>query len=181
MSVTKVILIKDVYNLGEEGDVRDVKRGYARNFLIPQGFAVDYSLQNRNILEKRKAAIEKKRLQKKENAAALKAKLSEETIVIKVPAGEKGRLYGTVTTTQIVEELTKKGYELDKRKIELKEHIKLSGKYKVSIHLYQDVYAEIILTVEGIVEEKRSDARGKQRKKREETLEDSAPSEPFAK
>ena len=65
MSVTKVILVKDVYNLGEEGDVKDVKRGYARNYLIPQGFAVDYTLQNRNTLAKRSAAIEKKKLQKK--------------------------------------------------------------------------------------------------------------------
>ena len=171
MSVTKVILVKDVYNLGEEGDVKDVKRGYARNYLIPQGFAVDYTLQNRNTLAKRSAAIEKKKLQKKENASALKAKLEAEEILVKIPAGEKGRLYGTVTTTQIVEELATKGYELDRRNVELSDHIKIAGKYKVSVHLYNDIYAEIPLVVEGIVEEKKNEGRKPARKKKEETAE----------
>lgn len=171
MSVTKVILVKDVYNLGEEGDIKDVKRGYARNYLIPQGFAVDYTLQNRNTLAKRSAAIEKKKLQKKENAGALKVKLEAEEILVKIPAGEKGRLYGTVTTSQIVEELTAKGYELDKRNVEISDHIKIAGKYKVSVHLYNDIYAEIPLVVEGIVEEKKNEGRRPSRKKKEEAIE----------
>ena len=171
MSVTKVILVKDVYNLGEEGDVKDVKRGYARNYLIPQGFAVDYTLQNRNTLAKRSAAIEKKKLQKKENAGALKVKLEAEELIVKIPAGEKGRLYGTVTTAQLVEELTAKGYEIDKRNLELSDHIKVAGKYKVSVHLYNDIYAEIPLVVEGIVEEKKNEGRRPARKKKDEAVE----------
>lgn len=171
MSVTKVILVKDVYNLGEEGDVKDVKRGYARNYLIPQGFAVDYTLQNRNTLAKRSAAIEKKKLQKKENAGALKVKLEAEELLVKIPAGEKGRLYGTVTTAQLVEELTTKGYEIDKRNLELSDHIKVAGKYKVSVHLYNDIYAEIPLVVEGIVEEKKNEGRRPARKKKNEAVE----------
>lgn len=171
MSVTKVILVKDVYKLGEDGDVRDVKRGYARNYLIPQGFAVDYTLQNRNTLAKRSAAIEKKKLQKKENASALKAKLETEEILVKIPAGEKGRLYGTVTTPQIVEELATKGYEIDKRSLELSEHIKVAGKYKVSVHLYNDIYAEIPLIVEGVIEEKKNEGRRGARKKKDEAVE----------
>ncbi|MCH5150768.1 MAG: 50S ribosomal protein L9 [Spirochaetales bacterium] len=174
MSVTKVILIKDVYKLGEEGDVRDVKRGYARNYLIPQGFAVDYTLQNRNTLAKRSAAIEKKKLQKKENAGALKVKLEAEEILVKIPAGEKGRLYGTVTTAQIVEELSAKGYKIDKRSLELSDHIKVTGKYKVSAHLYNDIYAEIPLVVEGIVEEKKNEGRRPARKRKDETAEAAA-------
>jgi len=171
MSTTKIILAKDITNLGEEGDVKEVKRGYARNFLIPNGFALDFTLQNRNLFEKRKAILEKKKLEKKVIVSAssfslLKEKLEADTITLSVPSGDKGRLYGTVTNVQIAAEIAKKGYSIDKKSIELKDHIKLIGKYKVSIHLYHDIYAEMNLIVEPVQEEKKTDTRQKNTKKK---------------
>lgn len=161
MSTTKIILTQDIKNLGEEGDVREVKRGFARNFLLPKGMAVDYTLQNRNTLEKRKAIIAKKKLEKKSNASLLKEKLEAETVTVLVPAGDKGRLYGTVTNVQIAEEISKKGYSIDKKSIDVKEHIKIVGKYKISVHIYHDVYAEMDLVVDALPEEKKTDSRNK--------------------
>lgn len=174
MGTVKVILKQDIPNLGEEGDVREVKRGYARNFLFPKKFAVDYSLKNKNILEKQRGAIEKKRLAKKENANELKAKLESEKVEIEIAAGEKGRLYGTVTTMQIAESLAAKGFTIDRREVVLKEHIKFSGTYKYRIHLYQDIYAEMELVVIAKQEEKKADVKGKKRKKTAASKEDGA-------
>ncbi len=166
MSTTKIILAKDITNLGEEGDVKEVKRGYARNFLIPNGFALDFTLQNRNLFENRKAILEKKKLEKKGNASLLKEKLEADTITLSVPSGDKGRLYGTVTNVQIAAEIAKKGFTIDKKSIELKDHIKLVGKYKISVHLYHDIYAEMNLIVEPVQEEKKADTRQKNTKKK---------------
>lgn len=165
MGNLKIILKKDIPNLGEEGDIKSVKAGYARNFLFPRKLAVDFSLKNRNIFEKQKDVIEKKKLQKKENAKELKAKLENEKISISISSGDKGRLYGTVTSTQICEEITKLGYTIDRKMIELKEHIKFAGTYKFSVHIYQDIYAAMELTVLAKKEEKKEDTRPKRKKR----------------
>lgn len=163
MGTIKVILKKDMPNLGEEGDIKVVRTGYARNFLFPKGFAVDFSLKNRNALEKQKDIIEKRRLLKKENAKELKEKLENVKVSISILAGEKGRLYGTVTTSQVAEELNKLGFDIDRKKIEIKEHIKVGGMYKAYIHIYQDIYATIDLEIIPKYEEKKQD-QSRQRK-----------------
>ena len=165
MGNIKIILKKDIPNLGEEGDIKNVKKGYARNFLFPNNLAVDYSLKNRNVFEKQKDAIEKRKLQKKENAQALKEKLENEKISLTITAGDKGRLYGTVTTQLILDEILKLGYTIDRRIIELKDHIKFAGTYKFSIHLYQDIYAVMDLNVIAKKEEKKEDTRPKRKKR----------------
>ncbi len=162
----KVILKKDIPSLGEEGDVEIVKVGYARNYLFPNGLAVDYSLKNRNLLKRQTDAIAKKKLEKKENSLQLKQKLEEVKISIEISAGDKGRLYGTVTTNHIFDELTKLGFSLEKKKIELKEHIKFAGAYKFTVHIYQDISAEVTLEVIAKQEEKKEDTRRPKRKKR---------------
>jgi len=162
----KVILKKDIPNLGEEGDVEIVKVGYARNYLFPNGLALDYSLKNRNILKRQTDAIAKKKLEKKENSLLLKQKLEETKVSIEINAGEKGRLYGTVTTSHIFDELTKLDFPIDKKKIDLKEHIKFAGLYKFTVHIYQDIYAEVALEVIAKQEEKKEDNRRPKRKKR---------------
>ncbi|OHD10867.1 MAG: 50S ribosomal protein L9 [Spirochaetes bacterium GWC1_27_15] len=172
MSNVKIILKKDVNNLGEEGDVKVVKSGYARNFLFPKGLAVDYSLQNRNIFERQQAFIEKKKLEKKDNAKQLKEKIEALKLSVTVSAGDKGRLYGTVTSTQVADELTKSGFNIDRKKIELKEHIKFVGNYKINIHLYQDIYSTLDLSVLAKVEEKKEDQRPRRKKKFERRYEE---------
>jgi len=157
MSTIKIILNKDIPNLGEEGDVKTVKRGYARNFLFPNKLALDYSKQNRKILESKKEYLEKRKLEKRDNSTQLKEKLEELKLSIEVPAGDKGRLYGTVTSTNISEELKKLEYNIDKRKIELKEHIKFGGVYKFKIHLYEDIYANMEINVIGKKEKPKQD------------------------
>ena len=147
MGSIKVILNQDISNLGEEGDVKIVKKGYARNYLIPNNLALDFSLKNRKLVETKKEYYENRKLEKKENAAKLKEKLENEKIKIEVAAGDKGRLYGTITSQNIAEELNKLNYNIDKRKIELTDHIKFSGTYKYRIHLYHDIYAQMELTV----------------------------------
>lgn len=172
MGNTKIILKKDVASLGEEGDVKVVKCGYARNYLFPNGLAVDYSVQNRNILERQKGLLEKRKLMKKENAKELKAKLETEKISISIACGDNGRLYGTVTNMQVEEEIKKLGYEIDKKKIELKEHIKFSGNYKILVHLYEDITASVDLEVLAKVEEKKEERKQKRRKRYDDRYEE---------
>lgn len=167
MGSTKIILRQDVPGLGEEGDIKIVKRGYALNYLFPKGFAVDYSLKNKNILEKQKDVIEKKKLAKKENATALKAKLETEKVSIEVPAGEKGRLYGTVTTMQIEEKIKALGYDsIDKKNIVIKDHIKSGGKYKFEIHLYNEIYANMEIEVIPVAQQEEKKPKRQMRRKR---------------
>jgi large subunit ribosomal protein L9 len=172
MGTMKVILKEDVHNLGEEGDVKVVKRGYARNFLLPRGLVVTYNKHNMNALEQQKQKLERKRLQKKENAEELKTKLEAVMVKIEVPAGEKGRLYGTVTNANIAEELQKLDFTIDRRDVDLKEHIKFGGTFNYRIHLYQDIYAEMQLEVIAKEEEKKTKARPARKKRYEEYSDD---------
>lgn len=168
MSSIKVILSKDIPSLGEEGDVKSVKRGYARNYLFPKGLAVVCSKRNLQEIESKKEYFEKRKLEKIEYANKLKEKLETKKVKVSVSAGEKGRLFGTVTALNIAEELSKDeelkniGFVVDRKQIELTDHIKFQGVYKYRIHLYKDIYANMELTVEAIVE-KEKDEKGKKR------------------
>ena len=175
MGTTKIILRKDVPGLGEEGDIKVVKKGYAMNYLYPNGFAVDYCLKNKNILEKQQSTIEKKRLEKKENAKELKGKLEGVKVSIEVPAGEKGRLYGTVTSMQIEEKIAALGYTVDRKNIVIKDHIKNGGKYKFSVHLYNDIYADMELEVIPVAQKEEKPERPQRRRRRYEEYYNNAP------
>lgn len=158
MGTMKVILSKDIPSLGEEGEIKVVKKGYARNYLLPKGLAVICSKKNLEEIEKKKEYFEKRKIEKIEFANKLKQILEEKKITVKVSAGEKGRLFGTVTSLNILDELSKDeqlknmGVVIDKKQIELKEHIKFQGTYKYRIHLYRDIYANMELIVEAVVE-----------------------------
>jgi large subunit ribosomal protein L9 len=144
----KIILNADVYNLGEEGDIRDVARGYARNYLFPKNLAVNYSKQNLAIFEGRKAAIAKRREEKRNNALSLKEKIDGMEIVIKMNTGNNGKLFGSVTTSMIAEELDKLGIQLEKKKIDIaSQAIKMVGTYPVRVKLYENHDAELKLKV----------------------------------
>lgn len=144
----KIILNQDIANLGEEGDVKVVADGYARNFLFPQKMAVPYNKQNLNMFEQKKLSIEKRKEEKRKDAMGLKEKLASEEILMEMPAGEKGKLFGAVTASTIVEELTKVGVSVEKKRIEIPENsIKQVGTYTVKVKLYGGEVADLKVTV----------------------------------
>ena len=144
----KIILNQDVVNLGEEGDVCVVKDGSARNYLLPTGAAVIYNKSNAAIFASRAAAIEKRKVEKRAEAASLKEKLDAVTLEIVVPAGESGKLFGSVTSIMVQEALSKLGFEIERKKIEVQTHaIKMTGSYTITVHLYENESSQIKLNV----------------------------------
>ena len=146
----KVILNKDLSTLGEEGDVKDVARGYARNYLFPRGIALPYTASTIKLFESRKDEIEKRKAQKLKDAMGIKEKLEGTEFTITMPAGANGRLFGAVTSQTIVDELAKNGFQAERKRIELPvSSIKSAGKYKAIVKLYENSSAEIQITVIG--------------------------------
>jgi len=146
----KVILNKDLSPLGEEGDVKDVARGYARNFLFPRGIALPYNESTKRLFEARQEEINAKKAGKRTDAAGLKEKIEGLNLEITMPAGANGKLYGAVTSQTIMEELAKQGFQVERKKIELPgASFKNVGKYKVMIKLYESAAAELSVTVLG--------------------------------
>src|SRR6056297_1250061 len=144
----KIILNEDVYNLGEEGDVCDVARGYARNYLFPKQLAFPYTKENIANFESRRAAIEKRKEEKRQKALSLKERLDGKEVLITMNAGQSGKLFGSVTSTMIVEELLKEGIEVEKKKIDFKsQSVKMVGTYPVTVKLYENNEAELKLKV----------------------------------
>jgi large subunit ribosomal protein L9 len=144
----KVILNKDLATLGEEGDVKDVAKGYARNYLFPRGIALPYTPRIIKMFEARKGEIEARKEQKRQDALGLKEKLENLEIAISMPAGANGRLYGAVTGQTICDELAKKGFHIERKRIELAGNgFKSVGKYKAAVKLYESQTAEIQITI----------------------------------
>jgi large subunit ribosomal protein L9 len=146
----KVILNKDLSTLGEEGDVKDVARGYARNYLFPRGIALPYTPKTVKLFETRKEAIEERKAQKRQDALGFKEKLEALQLSITMPAGANGKLYGAVTGQTISDELAKQGFQVERKRIELAGNsFKSVGKYKALIKLYESSSAEIQITIIG--------------------------------
>ncbi len=143
----KVILQSDMEDLGYEGDVVDVAKGYARNYLIPKGFAVEATDQNIRMFEQMKRKIEARKLRAREEAEQLKDRLEGMTLAISQKAGEEGKLYGSVTSMDLAEEIEKQGVILDRRKILLDKPIKAVGEYEVPVKIYQDVTGQVKVVV----------------------------------
>lgn len=144
----KVILNVDVKALGEEGDVKNVANGYARNFLLPRNLAVPYNEATVMMFEARKAEIEARKEQKRKDSASLKEKLEAAEVSIEMPAGANGKLYGAVTTHVIADALAKLGFDIERKRIELAGiTIKTVGTYKATVKLYEAQSAEIHVVV----------------------------------
>jgi large subunit ribosomal protein L9 len=176
----KVILNTDVNNLGEEGDVKDVAAGYARNFLIPKGMVLPYSRQNMALIESRRATIEKRKEDKREQAKGAKERLEGEPLTIKMTAGEKGKLFGSVTSGAIAEQLEKRGVEVERKKIDIEDGtIKTLGTHTVRVRLYGEEEAQLKVVVEP---DEKSAARQRQpaRAPAEEAPAEQAPAEEAA-
>ncbi len=131
----KVILTKDISALGSLGAVVDVARGYARNYLVPQGLAMEATQGNLARVEKLKAKYAQVRAQEQETALAKVAALEGVSVSISQRVGEGARLYGSVTAAMIVEALAAKGFELDRKQLDLEEPIKKLGTYEVAVRL----------------------------------------------
>jgi len=170
----KVILNQDVYNLGEEGDVCDVKRGYARNFLLPKELAFPYTKQYKAIFDSRKEAIEQRKTQKRKDAGSLREKLESIEFNFAMPAGDTGKLFGAVTNLTLSEELAKEGFSIERKKIEIPEHtIKMVGNYTVKIKLYEGETATVKVSITKADDgKKKSEGRKKTDKKAEKAAED---------
>jgi large subunit ribosomal protein L9 len=146
----KVILNKDLAPLGEEGDIKDVAKGYARNYLFPRGIAMPYTDRTVAILESRRGEIEERKEEKRKDALGLKEKLETLEMVLVMPAGANGRLYGAVTGQTVADELARQGFQIERKRIELPGNtFKSVGKYKITVKLYESAAAELALTVEG--------------------------------
>jgi large subunit ribosomal protein L9 len=143
----KIILTSNVPSLGTPGTVVEVARGYARNFLIPQGKAMEASPGNLARFETQKAKIFQQVEKEKDAAAQLAARLAEVSLTIAQRVGESERLYGSVTNAVIAQELEKKGFTVDKKQVELDEPIKQLGTYQVAVRLAQEVKAHIQVAV----------------------------------
>lgn len=139
----KVILRRDHETLGKIGDLVDVKNGYARNFLLPRGIAYAALKGNIKALEEEKKSVEKRNLQELKAAESLSAELETVSVTIPVQVGEEDKIFGTVTTQMIADALKDKGYDIDKRKIEIEEPIKSLGIYGVSVKIHQNINAKI--------------------------------------
>lgn len=143
----KVILKEDVKNLGTMGKVVEVANGYGRNYLIPKNLAVEANPKNIREFEHKKNMILARSNKIKRSAEGMAESLSGLTITIEVRAGEEDKLFGSVTSKDIAEAIGKQGYEIDRRKIVLDEHIKKLGTYEVPVKLVQDVTANVKVEV----------------------------------
>ena len=139
----KVILQQDVIGLGDAGSIVDVKRGYARNFLIPRGMVLAASDKNMNRLDHLRTQIAAKQAKAKIGIQAIADKLEAFSCTIKVKAGESEKLFGSVTTQDIGKELNANGFDLDRRQIQLAEPIKMLGVYTVGVKLHSEVTAQL--------------------------------------
>lgn len=149
----KVILNQDVKSLGEEGDVKDVATGYARNYLFPRNLAVPCNNATLAHFESRKAEIEEKKALKRVEAASLKEKLEATMLTFIMPAGVNGKLYGAVTNQTMADEFKKLGFEIERKRIEVPGlTFKCVGKYNVTVRLYEGSSATVPVIVEAQAE-----------------------------
>ena len=144
----KVVLIKDFEGYGNMGTVIEVKDGFARNYLIPRGIALPATESNLRHVQSILSQKQRKLQKEKEKALALAKKLEGLVLEIKHQVGEKGKLYGSVTSTEIAKALAEKGFEIDRKKIILAKPIKDVGIHTVSIKLHPEVEVQIKVDVQ---------------------------------
>jgi len=149
MGQVQVILSEDVHALGDAGEIVSVKPGFARNYLIPQGKAMIATAERVNEVEHKKRVISEKMAKDLTDLTAVKAKLDGIALEVTVQAGDSGKLFGSVTAANLVELLSEKGLNVDRRKIQLSEPIKTTGEHTVEIRLRSDVIAEFKVKVIG--------------------------------
>lgn len=147
MATTTVLLREDIEHLGGRGEVVKVRAGYARNYLLPQGFATLATKGNIKQIENERAALLKKAANEKSTAELQAGQMDNVSLTFERKAGTGGTLFGSVTSMDIAEALKAKGYEIDRRKITLKDTIKETGEYTVNVKLHREVSIAVPVSV----------------------------------
>ena len=147
MPSMKVILLSDLHRVGERGDVIQTKVGYERNWLIPKGYAVQATEANSKWFEHQRRKVEARSADEQERAAAVGAQLEGTEITIAKRVGETETLYGSVTAAEIATAMAEKGFEVDRRNVDLEGGIKTLGEHEIRIQLHAKVSAAVKLTV----------------------------------
>ncbi|MDZ4666902.1 MAG: 50S ribosomal protein L9 [bacterium] len=142
----KIILKENMKNLGHQGDVVDVKNGYANNFLFPRGMAIMATASNLKMHEENNRQGALKREKMKTDALSLAEQLKEMSITIGTKAGANGKIFGSITPLQVAQALKTKGFEIDRRKIEIND-VKTLGNYEAILNLHRDVSVNIAVEV----------------------------------
>ena len=152
MASTNVLLREDIEHLGTRGDIVKVKAGYARNYLLPRKLAVQATISNVKQIENERAALLRKAAGERATAEGQAEQLKKLTLTFERKVGEHGLLYGSVTSMDVVEALKEQGFEIDRRKINMRDAIKGTGDYTVPVRLHKDVSVEIpvVVTAEGV-------------------------------
>jgi large subunit ribosomal protein L9 len=148
----EVILLHDVDKLGMRGQIVNVADGYGRNFLLPKKLAVKATSQNRKWVEQQRVQFLKQSAKEKSEAEELARLLADVTLSYTRKAGEQGTLFGSVTAMDVAEGLTAKGFNIDRRKIQLDQPLKLVGEYDVPIKLHREVTATVKVKIESETE-----------------------------
>ena len=148
----EVILRETIDTLGRAGQVVKVADGYARNFLLPRKLAYTVTPGNLKVIEAERSNLLRKEATQKNDAESLKSLIEKLELVIRRKTGDHDSLYGSVTNADVADELEKKGYQIEKRKIHMDDHIKTLGEFDIPIRLFKDVMAHVKLKVEREIE-----------------------------
>ena len=143
----RVIFQAEVKGVAKPGEIKEVKDGYARNFLIPQGLAVEATAGRERELNDKKQRMQKKQDRERQNMYDLARALKDQVVVVKAKVGENGRLFGAITNHDVAEALGHKGHPVERKKISM-EAIKHLGDHRVVLHLYAGITTEIVVRVE---------------------------------
>lgn len=144
----KIILLQDVKGQGKKGEIINVSDGYANNFLLKRGLGAVATADTINSVNIKNKAIERQKAEEKQKAADDAKELKGKVVKITASKGSQGKMYGSVTNKEIAEELTKIGYTVDKKQVVLKEPIRVTGSYSVTVKLYAEISTTITVIVE---------------------------------
>jgi large subunit ribosomal protein L9 len=145
----EVILREDISNLGHRGDVVKVADGYGRNYLLPRNLAMEATPANKAVIEQMKAAAVRRSAKEKAEAEQLVTQLNAVALVFERKVGEGDHLFGSVTSSDIAQGLAAKGFEIDRRKVQLEEPLKSTGEFHIPVKLHREVTAHVSVTVKG--------------------------------
>jgi len=148
----EIILRETIDTLGRAGQVVKVADGYARNFLLPRKLAYVATPGNLKVIEFERQSLIRKEAKQQDDAVKLKEMIEKVELVVRRKVGEQNALYGSVTNSDVADELEKKGFQIEKRKIQMDDHIKELGEFSVPVRLFKDVTAQVKLKVEAETE-----------------------------